>query len=180
VANTKDDLEAVRSITEALDGFNSTDQERIIRWAMEKIGLAVSTGGSRNPGVHSPDGHAPPPALSSPRGGEDIKTFVNRKDPRNDMHFSATVAYYYKFEAPPNLKKDEINGEDLQEACRLCNRTRLTSTKNTLNNAVVQGGILDRGSSRGLFTINNVGENLVAMTLPTGNGATEKTARKRK
>ncbi len=37
-----DDLEAVRIVAEALQGFDAQDQERIIRWAREKIGLVPS------------------------------------------------------------------------------------------------------------------------------------------
>jgi len=38
-----DDLEAVRVVAEALQGFDARDQERIIRWAREKLGLARSS-----------------------------------------------------------------------------------------------------------------------------------------
>jgi hypothetical protein len=40
MAKTTDDLEAVRLVTTALAGFSPEDQERIIRWAREKLGLA--------------------------------------------------------------------------------------------------------------------------------------------
>ena len=36
-----DDLEAVRIVAEALQGFDAGDQERIIRWAREKLGLVA-------------------------------------------------------------------------------------------------------------------------------------------
>ena len=36
-----DDLEAVRLVTEALQGFDTQDQERILRWAREKLNLVV-------------------------------------------------------------------------------------------------------------------------------------------
>ena len=36
-----DDLEAVRVVAEALQEFDAKDQERIIRWAREKLGLSV-------------------------------------------------------------------------------------------------------------------------------------------
>jgi hypothetical protein len=36
-----DDLEAVRIVAEALQGFDAGDQERIIRWAREKLGLTA-------------------------------------------------------------------------------------------------------------------------------------------
>jgi len=45
-------------------------------------------------------------------------------------------------------------------------RARLENPGQTLRNAH-HGGLLDRGEGRGLYVINTVGENLVAMTLPS-------------
>jgi len=159
-----DDFEAVRLVVAALDGFDSTAQERILRWAREKVGLA----GSPSTPVGSP---AIKPLTVDVSGTlqtpttRDLKTFVSEKNPNSDVQFAATVAYFYRFEAPPQERKNEINSNDLQEACRLSNRERLKLPAQTLRNA--HGlGLLDKGSSSGLFTINSVGENLVAMTLP--------------
>ena len=159
-----DDFEAVRLVVAALEGFDSTAQERILRWAREKVGLA----GSPSTPVGSPAiktltvdvaGTLQPPTT------RDLKTFVSEKNPGSDVQFAATVAYFYRFEAPPQERKNEINSNDLQEACRLTNRERLKLPAQTLRNA--HGlGLLDKGGSSGLFTINSVGENLVAMTLP--------------
>ena len=63
-----DDLEAVRVVAEALQGFDSQDQERIIRWAREKLGLVASSALQ----VPAASGHLPPtatpdiPASSAP------------------------------------------------------------------------------------------------------------------
>lgn len=38
----------------------------------------------------------------------DIKKFVNEKAPTSDVHFAATVAYYYQFKASENQRKDAI------------------------------------------------------------------------
>jgi hypothetical protein len=96
--------------------------------------------------------------------GIDIKSFVAAKDPKSDNQFAATVAYYYRFEAPENQRADSITAETLQEATRLSGRNRLGDPGKTLRNAKDQG-YLD-AADRGAFKINSVGENLVAMTLP--------------
>lgn len=75
------------------------------------------------------------------------------------------VAYYHRFEAPPSERKDAINKDDLQEAMRLAGRPRFKNPRQTLANAHILG-LLDRGSEKATFTLNSVGENLVAMTLP--------------
>ena len=180
--NQTDDLEAVRILVETLQSFDSKDQERIIRWAREKIGLAPSTprqsatapAEAANLGTQL----GAPVALSA-GGRQDIKSFVNEKNPGSDNQFAAVVAYYYQFEAPEEEKKEAINSEDLQEACRKASRTRLASPLNTLNNAH-KGGLLDRAGERGAFKVNSVGENLVAMTLPGGAASTNTVHRVRK
>lgn len=169
----KDDLEAVRKVVDALEGFDPKDQERIIRWAREKIGLVVAALSQQVAPSFStpPPGSAPSPALSPAIGAKDLKTFVTEKKPKNDVQFAATVAYYYRFEAPENLRKSEINGDDLQEACRLVGRERFNNPGQTVRNAH-NLGLLDKGEQPGFFAINSVGENLVAVTLPgDGSGA---------
>jgi hypothetical protein len=98
-------------------------------------------------------------------GATDIKSFIAAKSPKSDNQFAAAVAYFYRFEAPPAERRDSINGDALQEAARLAGRKRLANPRVTLNNAKA-AGYLD-GASPGEFTINSVGENLVAMTLPS-------------
>ena len=167
-----DDLEAVRTIAAALSGFSPEEQERILRWAREKIGLALATRmlpETRISQLTLPAVPARTPELpDSPRlptSGKDLKTFVTAKNPRSDAQFAATVAYFHRFEAPPDQRRNEIDATALQDACRLAGRKRLKSPLMTLNNAK-NVGLLDSGSERGRFTINTVGENLVAMTLP--------------
>ena len=52
-----DDLEAVRIVAEALQGFDARDQDRIIRWAREKLGQVAPP---------PPRPAPPPPAASEP------------------------------------------------------------------------------------------------------------------
>lgn len=159
-----DDLDAVRTLVETLEGFDSTDQERILRWAREKLSLPVeapaqeSTTPPRLP-AQQPAGHAD----ELPRG-TDIKSFVNVKQPSSNNDFAAMVAYYYRFEAPEEQRKEFITAADLQEACRLTGRERLPKPSQTLVHAYT-AGLLEKGE-RGAYSISTVGENLVAVTLP--------------
>jgi hypothetical protein len=181
-----DDLEAVRTIAAALSGFSPDEQERILRWVREKIGLAPAA-------RMLPEARIPQPILpvaparqaeqsvppQAPASIKDIKTFVTAKNPRNDVQFAATVAYFHRFEAPPDQRKNEIDAAILQEACRLAGRARLNNPLMTLHNAK-KLGLLDSGSEKGRFTINTVGENLVAMTLPGQTDASAKGSRPKK
>jgi hypothetical protein len=162
-----DEFDAVRMVVEILKDFKSDEQSRIIRWAQEKLGFVggahTAVPGFATPGMAIPGVGGPANRV----GGKDISSFMQAKNPTNDVHFATAVAYFYAFDAPEVNRKLEISASDLQDATRLCGRARLQRPITTLHNAVARG-YLDKGSTRGTFKINTVGENLVAMSLPTG------------
>lgn len=170
---TQDDLEAVRTVVDALKPFPAGDQQRILRWAQEKLGL-VATAAPSTPLPETPASVAPPSAGSATR---DIRSFLQEKRPTSAVQLATAVAYYFAFEAPQAVRKAEVSATDLQEAIRLSARPRLHNPSKTLHNASILG-YLDKGSARGSFRINTVGENLVAMAMPEGSGR-EKAAGKR-
>jgi hypothetical protein len=167
-----DDLDAVRTVADALKPFEPKDQERIIRWVREKLGLASSSDHAA--------AHHTPPAPSGPteqrEPPRDIRSFINSKDPQSDMQFAAAVAYYYRFEASEQERKLDISAEDLQEAARRVGRDRLNNPGQTLRNAH-NHGYFDK-ADRGRFALNTVGENLVAMALPQTTAAPARRAPK--
>lgn len=164
-----DDLEAVRIIASTLEKFDKNDQERIIRWAREKLGLNVTQQPLTHPLPQTPSQSNPQIPIDR---AVDLKTFINEKNPTSDMQFAATVAYYYKFEAPEDQRKETIDSDTLQDAARLANRKRLSKPSQTLINASFNG-MIDKTDAKGVYKINTVGENLVAMTLPQGNSTTK-------
>jgi hypothetical protein len=181
-----DDLEAVRIVTTALGGFSPEEQERIIRWAREKLGLAATPRDLPDTRAPQVPGSAVPPrsveptdATLPPASLKDLKTFVSGKSPKSDVQFAATVAYFYRFEAPPEQRRNEIDADILQDACRLAARQRLKRPGMTLTNAKNQG-LLDKGSETGKYAINTVGENLVVMTLPSRSDGAAKAGKSKK
>jgi hypothetical protein len=174
MTTSPDDLEAVRKVIEALTPFNKDDQERIVRWAREKLGLSPSfEATSQSTG--------PRQAGSSASSGGTFTTlrdFVDQKQPKADVHFVAVVAYYYQFEAQDPERKASITAADLQEACRLAKRNRFANPIVPLTNAF-KVGYLDK-VERGSYRLNSVGENLVAMALPGGTAAEKKSTIRRK
>lgn len=163
-----DDLEAVRTVVDALQGFEADDQRRILRWAQEKLGLVTTAG---RVAVASAEELQP-----SILGTRDIRSFLDEKRPASDIHFAAAVAYFYAFEAPVSERKQDISASDLQEAARMAGRERLTRPIVTLHNAV-KSGYLNKGPDRGSFRINTVGENLVAMAMPASEATATKAGR---
>jgi hypothetical protein len=162
---SKSDFMAAEEIKAILHGRDKTEQERILRWVSESIGV---TAGAT---IASPAGVLPSPATQlppafGPARRKDIKSFVAEKAPKNDVQFAAVAAYFYQFEASEAERKDVIVAEDLQTAGRQARGYGFTKPLVTLNNAVALG-YFDR-AGRGEFKLNAVGENLVAMTLPSG------------
>jgi hypothetical protein len=168
------DIDAVKGVVDALQGFEPSDQQRIIRWACEKLGIAASTPAS----IVTPSQTSAPsseyattqaaPGIAGTR--HDIRSFIDAKNPANDMQFAAAVAYFYAFEASESERKESIGPDDLQDACRRLGRARLHNPGQTLRNACYHG-LLDKAGDRGNYRINTVGENLVAVTLPGDSGA---------
>ena len=180
-----DDLDAIRTIVTTLEGFERADQERILRWSTEKLGISITPQAQ----THAPQQQAAPASQveqqSTPHapaiqfGSKDIKSFVTEKSPSSDNQFAATIAYFYLFEAAEEEQKESITSADLQDACRKVGRSRLGDPGKTLRNAHNMG-YLDK-ADRGSYKINTVGENLVAVTLPSGNGGgTAKAAPKKR
>lgn len=168
----RDDLEAVRTIADALTPFESADQERIIRWAREKVGLLPALEASPTVSTSLP----PKPAVvtgltpiieATGKKGHTIKSFIEEKDPKNDRQLAAVVAYYHAFEAPEEQRKNSITSQDIIEACRLAQKHRPKKSSQTLINAA-HSGLLDKAEETGAYKLNAVGENLVAMALPGG------------
>ena len=158
-----DEFDAIRVVFETLKPFPKEEQQRLLRWVQEKLGLgaASSPAGQQLAGQHAP----PPPQPSQMSANADIKTFIDAKHPKSDNQFAAAVAYFYKFEAPSDQRKDSINKDDLIDACRKAQRKRPATPAQVLINALHQG-LLDK-AERGQYRINSVGENLVAMVLPS-------------
>jgi len=105
-----DDLEAVRVVAEALQGFDARDQERIIRWAREKLGLASS------PAVQPPAAsQQPPPAPAGyiavpPAAPPNIKNPETLEEP---------VVEQLELERPeveqPVLEEPEVEQSEVEE-----------------------------------------------------------------
>jgi len=157
-----DDLDAVRQLVETLQPFDDIERDRIVRWAREKLGMTTAPASPTT----APASLSAPVSSPAPAAGQDISSFVKAKDPKSDVHFAATVAYYYQFVAPASEKKDAITSEDLMDACRKVPWGRPKRPAQVLVNAY-HDGVLDRGE-RGQYRLNSVGENLVAMVLPGG------------
>ncbi|HVM91895.1 MAG TPA: hypothetical protein VMT67_03735 [Terriglobales bacterium] len=170
-----EDFDTAKAVFEKLKDLPAERRRRILGWVAEGLGVALQSIPAMAPPI--PTAPSSPAARLPQATATDIKTFVAAKAPKSDVQFAATVAYYYRFEVLPASRLQTINGDTLQEAARLAARTRLANPRATLNNAKALG-YLDLATP-GEFSINSVGENLVAMTLP-GNSESGTKAKKTK
>ena len=175
----KDEYDALRLLVEILEPFDGEHKTRLIRWASERVGVVTPPApvlpiDALNPGQAE--------ALSSVRSTptRDLKTFVTEKDPQSEIQFAATVAYYYRHEAPKDMLREVVDKETISEAA---NRTvgwknGIKRPAQTLVNAY-NAGVVDRVGP-GEYRLNTVGENLVGVLLPGGNGLVDSKQPKRR
>lgn len=168
------DFDVAKKVADLLKPLGRERQQKILRWVGESFDVTI-TPAATSPAVNQP---AIPGALASSQmttqlRATNIKSFVDSKSPKSDNQFAAVVAYYYAFEAPADERHDTITAELLRDAARLAQRKRLGTPSVTLAHAKSRG-YLD-AVDRGQYRINSVGENLVAMTLPSSGPITEST-----
>lgn len=176
MAADDNDFDIAKKIADLLKPAGRDRQQKILRWVAESLDVAVTSAAPSAAAVADFGRYATGAQVSG--RPIDIKSFVDAKAPKSDMQFAAVVAYYYRFEAPSDQRVESISSDILQDAARLASRARLSKPLQTLSNAKNQGYLDNVG--RGLFRINSVGENLVAMALPTSETPTSPSGRSRK
>lgn len=159
-AQAQDVFDATRDVVNRLTPFAEEERSRIVRWAMEMLG--ISGYGSFKASQSADFAEKGENVNSAAAAHRDIRAFVQSKRPRSDVQFTAVVAYFYQFISPSPLQ--DIGIEELKEAHRQARRKRPKSEYFSLNNAV-RAGYINR-AGRGRYRLNSVGENLVAITLP--------------
>jgi hypothetical protein len=108
----------------------------------------------------------------------DIRTFFAEKSPSSDVEATAATAYYYKYLAPHDERKETINSTVLENAFRLARRPLPARSSYTLQNTRGAGYLDSAGD--GQFRLNPVGFNLVEHALGhAGEAKTPKPKRKK-
>jgi hypothetical protein len=133
--------------------------------------LRVSTT-SEVPGEATIPSPTPPTQPGGPQ--IDIRSFFEQKPPSSDVEAATVAAYYYKYRAPEDQRRETINAETLEDAFRLARWPQPKRTLWTLQNAR-NAGYLDSAGD-GQYRLSSVGYNLVEFTLGR---AEEKTKQKR-
>jgi hypothetical protein len=176
---------AAEEIKAILNGREKSEQERIMRWIGESLGLTTAPSGPSGIGGLPPATPSPagPPGTQvthppEPKRSKDIRSFMGEKNPKSDVHVAAVIAYFYRFEASQPDRKETLTATELDDASRQARGYGFKVPRVTLNNACLTG-YFDR-VGRGRFKLNAVGENLVAMALPSTSDDTAGNARARR
>lgn len=176
-SSAKSPLEAAQKIVAELAGMTSEHQSLAIKFSCETLGLLLPTSASAVATPFNTAQHPISAVIGSGDHSTDIRSFTVMKAPKSDQQFTAIVAYYYQFEAKPDQRKEAIDADTMKEAARLAGRPQVERWNMTLTNAK-NAGYLDAAGS-GKFKLSSVGENLVAITLPSNSGAVTATKGKR-
>src|SRR5262245_16643087 len=95
---SKSDFVVAEEIKVLLEGRDKLEQEKILRWVRESLGLQTEAARPVESVVPSSASLHPAPARGAHVASKNIKSFVEEKKPRSDVQFVVTVAYYYCFE----------------------------------------------------------------------------------
>ncbi|MGH8327649.1 MAG: hypothetical protein ACRET2_12885, partial [Steroidobacteraceae bacterium] len=162
------EFDVAKAVADQLQGLQKEQQQKILRWVMEHLGLELRVASSADQRMGETSTAAGDAAISQGAASQrtmDIKTFVDSRSPKNDVQLATVIAYYHRFEASKQDRKEYIDANLLRESMRHIGQQRTSAwAPQTLNNAKTLG-YLD-SPERGQFRINSVGENLVVMTLP--------------
>ena len=168
------ELEAIKTVTNALQGLDANAQKRVIEYAMRHLKIEETTpptrdaasGGRTDPLGGQPVGGSVPPRLGDTT---DIRAFKEQRDPRSDVQMAVVVAYYLAELAPEGCKKDTITTADVLKYFKQAGYELPAQPKDTLPHAKTAGYLESAG--HGEYRLTPVGHNLVAHNLP--NSASE-------
>lgn len=176
--NIEQELAAIKSIVEALEPLDADARQRALVYATQSLGIKPTSSQvapqlPRPPGVdNGGQDHAPRPPIVT-----DIRSLKDQKQPSTDIEMATLVAYYLKYEAPKDERKDEIGTEDIDIYFVQAGYPLPNNKAYTLPNAKKAGYL--ENASRGKYKLNSVGHNLVAHNLPRSGGESAPKPRKK-
>lgn len=162
----ENELEAIKTVTNALQPLDDSARTRVLRYVTQHLGIAWggldqdSKPANRNDEVNS--GGRVDSETPSKKSINDIRTFKEKKQPSSDSQMAAVVAYYLAELAPE--RKSEITTSDINTFFKQAGFPLPRRPEFTLPNAK-QAGYLDSLGS-GKYKLNPVGHNLVVHNLP--------------
>jgi hypothetical protein len=173
---------AIDEIIAALSAIPESSRLTAIRAACEHLG--VDFGGtaefaSSNPPIGSSLPSVPPADTGSIplTAVTDIRSLKERKNPANATEMAAVLAYYLQHLAPESERKSHITAADVNKYFIQAGFPLQKRSDQMLVNARA-AGYFD-SATRGAYTLNPVGHNLVTHSLPRAAGSSSKSSARR-
>lgn len=107
-----------------------------------------------------------------------IRDFYAEKKPSSDIQAAALVAFFYSEMAEQEERTSSMDAQILEKGFKACGHQMPENLPQTLRNAK-NYGYLDSTGEAGKFKLTPTGYNLVAHSLPTGEGSSIPVKKKR-
>lgn len=158
------EIRSIEQVIEALDPLDAEARTRVLEYAFKRLGiegLGVSPGDRL---AIRKEKTPVPPETSSTRPLTDIRALREEKQPKSANEMAAVVGYYLAEVAPEPERKVELGTADIEKYFKQAQQRLPEAPGKTLPNAMAAGYFDSVG--RGLYSLNPVGHNLVAHSLP--------------
>lgn len=170
---------AIDEIIAALSAIPEASRVTAIRAATENLGIDFG-------GLNVPIGDSQPPVppaplsplLGVPAAGTDIRSLKEQKNPGNATEMALVLAYYLQHLAPLPERKSQITAADVSKYFVQADYPLPKRADQLLVNAK-SSGYFD-SPTRGGYSLNPVGHNLVAHSLPRAAGSSTRVGAGRK
>jgi hypothetical protein len=159
------EIGAIEQVIHALEPLDDAARERVLDYAFKRLGITESASLSAPEKPLEPN-ISPPVVPPSQSPATDIRSLREEKQPKSANDMAAIVGYYLAELAPETERKTEIGTSDIEKYFKQAQHRLPEAPGKTLPNAAA-AGYFD-SASRGLYTLNPVGHNLVAHGLPRG------------
>ena len=164
---------AIDEVIAALSAIPEPSRLTAIRAAGENLGIdlgavSVPIRGSQAPGLALPAA----PSVSVPAAGTDVRSLKEQKSPATATEMALVMAYYLQHLAPASERKSQITAADVKKYFVHADFPLPKRADQMLVNARA-AGYFD-SPSRGVYSLNPVGHNLVAHSLPRSAGSSSR------
>ncbi len=175
------EIDAIKTILQALEPLEEPVRNNVLEYVLKKLGIS-------NFNIPRANQFSPFPANSNLSQSDDpdtipsqsihIKKFKDDKSPKSANEMAAIVAYFLRYHALPNEKKETVDAADLETWFRIAEFPLPGGDmRHILNNAKNSGYFDSIGG--GKYKLNAIGYNLVKHNLPrTGSSSPVKRPKK--
>jgi len=175
------EISAIRSVLSALVPLKREARSRVLDYVFKRLGLTMEGAPMLTESAESfsPTKSDASISITEPETRiQDIRSLTQQKAPKSANEMAALVAYYLSDVAPPQLRKDTIDSDDVKSYFKQAGFKLPSSAKMTLVNAKNSGYLKSVGE--GQYRLNPVGYNLVVHNLPSRTEKAPRRTRSRK